>query len=451
MSLMRRRTRRLFFYALVAVFILVGGYLALAAGGWVFSFKTWRIEKTGALFLKFSPSDARIYLDGALQNASAGFLSSGVFIPNLAPDTYHVRVAETGYASWNKDLTVESGFVTSASQVELWPEAWDIQPAATGTVPDFWLTGSGAVVKTQTGSLRLDGDTIAGESLVLSDPSNDAAITTNGRDYSWVNLNEPKNAVDVTALFDSLRRSQLDLTGSVPIERIFFHPFSATRLLIVSQKAVYLLDLRQPKLSLLLRTPGIVAAATSDNEVFTLDSSSTLDIFNLLLQTESAIPLGVSGAARIVVTPEGGNVFILQNNGTLTGYKRGSQATTTLASGVADFWISPGEERMALKTTSGRLRLLALKNFWNDGNFTAGETWDVAVPGGQPDDFSWVPDFPGYGLTLSGGELAFVELDPRSPGNASVIANGVSKFYLNGSDLFFLKSGVLESVDLSNL
>ncbi len=448
---MRIRTRRLFFYALVAVFILLGGYLALSAGGWVLNLKTFRVEKTGALFLKFAPRGAQIYLDGKLQTASAGFLSSGVFIPNLVPGNYGVRVASDGYAAWTENLSVDSGLVTSASQIELWPDAWPIRSAATGTVPDFWLTSAGAILQNRSGALRLDGSTLQGKSVVLSDQSSNAIVTTDGQSYFWINLSEPENAVNVTDLFNALRQTQLGLTGTVPISGVFFHPFSGNRLIISSAKAVYLLDLRQMKLTLLFKTGGIAAMAVSENEVFALDASSTLDIFNLLLQTTNEFPIDAASISKMAVTPEGGTLFMLQKDGTLSEYDRSGQTLLPLTKGVADFWLSPGEERLALLSSGGQLSILAIKDYWNDDQFTAGENWTVAVPGGAPDDFAWLPDYPGYGLTLAGGTLSVVELGDRTPQNTSIISDGVSKFYLSGSNLFFLKGQTLESVDLGSI
>ncbi len=446
---MRLRTRRFFFYSLVAIFIVVGGFLALATGGWVLNFRDLTIQKTGAMFLKYSPTDAQIYLNGALQNASPGFLSSGVFLPNLAPGMYAIRLAASGYDTWTKDLTVAPGAVAAASAVELWPQTWPLTPAATST-SDFWLTGSGAILETGR-SLRWDRTAVTGRTVSLSDPGSSAIITESGGDYFWTDLASGNAPVNITNLFDSLRVSDLGLSGTVPIKAVLFHPFSGNRLLLVSENGVYELDLRRPHLSLLFQATDISAAAVSANQVFAVNASGTLSVFNLLLQTRNSFSTGSKNIVKLGASSGGGTIFLLGGNGALEEYSADAATSTTIVSDAADFWLSPGEERLAVRTDSGKLEMIALKNYWSDTKFTAGETWTISFPGHELDSFAWLPTFPAYGLTLSDGTLSVVELDPRLPQNASVIATGVSKFYVSGSDIFFLRAGTLESLDLGNL
>jgi hypothetical protein len=448
---MRLRTRRFFFYALVAVFIVAGGFLSFTAGGWVLNLGNFSIEKTGALFLKYSPGSAKIYLRGALDNASPGFLSSGVFLPNLAPGSYPVRLAAPGYSPWIGDLTVRSGLVTAASEVQLWPETWPLKSVSAVPADNVYLTGAGAVIQTASGTLRFGQETVRGGNVVLSDPGSNSVITSSGGNDIFTDLgNLSGGSVNITSLFNSLRAADLALPGTVPITSVFFHPFSGSRLILASENGVYELDMRRPRLSLLIQTNGIAALAVSGNEVFAADASGTLAIFNLLLQTENSIPLGIAGISKMFVTPGSGTVFFLLKDGTLLKYDRSAQKLAPLMQNISDFWLSPGEERMAVRDASGRLNILALKDFWGDDKVSAGEAWPVNFPGDSADDFAWLPDYPNYGLVLSDGTLSVVELGNRVPQNASVIAKDVSKFYLSGSNLFVLQGNALQSVDLGN-
>jgi hypothetical protein len=447
----RIRTRRFFFYLLVAIFIVAGGFLALTAGGWVINLNHLSITKTGAIFLKYSPDNARIYLRGVLNNASPGFLSSGVFLPNLAPGNYPIRITAPGYEPWVGDLTVQPGLVTAASEIQLWPETWPLKSVLADPAANFYLTGAGAVIQTASDTLLFGRKTIPGYKVILSDPGTNTVVTANGESDLFTDLTNPQGrSINITSLFNSLRETDLALPGKVPITNLFFHPFSSSRLILTSANGVYELDLRQPRLSLLIQTNGIAAVAVSGNEVFVIDTSGTLSIFNLLLQTETSFPLGVTDIAKMSVTPSGNSVFFLKKNGLLLKYDRNAQKLTPLMQNVSDFWLSPGEERMAVRDIKGKLNILALKEFWGDDKVSAGEAWLVSFPGGSLDSFAWLPDYPNYGLVLADGKLSVVELGSRVPQNASVIAKDVSKFYLSGSNLFVLQGNALQSVDLGN-
>ncbi len=450
---MRLRTRRFFFYSLVVVFIVVGVLLALAANGLVIDLKNWQIERTGAIFLRYSPQSAQVYLNGTLQNVSPGFLSSGVFLSNLAPGEYSVRLVRSGFTDWTKGLTVTPGLVAAASEIELWPKVWPAAPVASSSIADFWPTSNGYLTRNAAGALQLDGRTFRNGDVVLSGRNQTDIVTRSGADYLLTDLGAAKaTSTDLTALFDSLRRTDLGFTGTVPVDKILYHPFNSNRFIVVSAKAVYILDVRQPSLTLALTTPGITAAAVSDNQIFVLDASSTLSIFNLLLQTTQTVPLGLEGVASMSVEPSGNRAFFIQENGALAEYDASTGATSTLAQGVTAYWPSSGGDRLAVETADGGLEVVAIKNYWNDLKVVSGETWPVSFPGGELQDFAWLPDFPNYGLTLAGGTLAVTELDPRAPQNSSVIAQGISKLSINGSTVTFLnKDGILESLDLGNL
>lgn len=452
-DIMKLRTRRFFFYSLVVLFLFLGGVLVLAANGLVIDIKNLRIEKTGAIYLRYAPQNAAVYLNGALQHVSPGFLSSGVFLSNLAPGEYSVRLASSGRTDWTKELTVTPGLVAAESQVELWPQTWPFEPAGSSSAADFWLTSAGPLIKTPAGALKIAARTVGDTNVVLSSPNQPYVVTKAGQEYWLTDVSSPAGtSTNLTRLFDTLRHSKLGFTGTVPIEQVLYHPFDGSRLIIVSVRAVYLLDPKAPSLSVLFEMPSIAAADLSGNQLFAVNASGTLAAYNLLLQTESTSSPGIGNVVQIKSDPSGAFIFLLDRGGTLTEYDRSTQAASTLAQNVTGFWPSLGGDRLAYATASGELHFVALKNYWTDIKVVQGDTWSVSYSGGAPQDFAWLPDFPNYGFVLSNGTLSAVELDQRLPQNSAVVAQGVSKFIVNGSTAYLLKTdGTLELLDLGNL
>ncbi len=129
------RRRRLYLIALFALFCAVVPAAFLYAAGWRYK-PGFGIVRTGGIFVSVPYSGATISLDGAVVGES-GFLNHRLYLSDLAPSAYTVRVEEQGYRTWDKTLIVEPSLVTDA-QALLIPTSTPalrltLSPAATGT------------------------------------------------------------------------------------------------------------------------------------------------------------------------------------------------------------------------------------------------------------------------------------------------------------------------------
>lgn len=432
--------RRVLFYFFILVFVIVGAYLLLTAQGLVFDANNFRFVKTGALFLKFNPTDASLTLNGVLEDASQGFVIPGVLITDLKPGAYHLVLAKNGYDSWTKDLAVKSGIVTAAARITLWPATFSFTEVAKDPISDFWLTQSGAVTSDAKRSLHFDGTTLRGTNVAVSDKDSNYLISSEGKNYFFTDLQNPASSTNISSLFASLSgRTAKSAAG--PITRILFHPFSAGRLLLTTSNGLYLLDLRRTRIDLLSNFPHIVAATTSENEVFLVNDEGKLLVFNLLLQTTNEYALGAVNTTKLETNPGGNEIFLLKKNGDLSRYDRSSHTINLLAHGVQSFFLSPGEERLALLGTDGSLRMLALKDYHSDTDVLQGAEWSIELPDslGTPREFFWLPSFPDYGLVLGTKGAALAELDNRTPQNISIISSAIKKVFPEGNTIYAMK------------
>ena len=132
---MTLRTRRKIFYTLVALFIVIGGGVALYAQGWRLVFASWdkaHFEKIGGIYIRSYPQDVAIYLNGkSIQNQS-GFLSPGTLVSNLLPRSYRLELQSTGYHEWEENAAVEPALVTPFKYAVLVPE--HSSPGASSTI-----------------------------------------------------------------------------------------------------------------------------------------------------------------------------------------------------------------------------------------------------------------------------------------------------------------------------
>lgn len=74
---------------------------------------SWRLRKTGGLYVTSDISGSKIYLDNKLVKTTNLF-QGGAFIDNLTPGNYMISVSKENYLPWEKKLNVESQLVSEA-------------------------------------------------------------------------------------------------------------------------------------------------------------------------------------------------------------------------------------------------------------------------------------------------------------------------------------------------
>lgn len=102
------------------------------------------LTKTGGLYFKIIPPGSEIFVDGKI-NKKASLLFSDVFIKNLLPKTYNVKIQKDGYLSWEKNLEVKENLVTEGKNIVLLPQNSDIK-TATDNVLKFFVSPDGTKI-----------------------------------------------------------------------------------------------------------------------------------------------------------------------------------------------------------------------------------------------------------------------------------------------------------------
>lgn len=132
---MTLRTRRIFFWALIPIFLVGGAAAVLYSQGYRFDFQTHAVTKIGALYVRGYPKSASITLDGeALNTGSWWPLSSGTLDGSLVPGTYKLHAEAPGYQTWDADVVIRPALVTERKSLVLFPDKTMPVPMPTGTV-----------------------------------------------------------------------------------------------------------------------------------------------------------------------------------------------------------------------------------------------------------------------------------------------------------------------------
>ena len=109
---MTKRFRRFIFWVFVVFFVVTSIIVALLAQGWRIDFSSFKLVKTGGIFIKTSAPGAKIYINDKYIESTSGILNHSKLISDLTPKNYNIFIYKDGYYPWNKIVEVKNGLVT---------------------------------------------------------------------------------------------------------------------------------------------------------------------------------------------------------------------------------------------------------------------------------------------------------------------------------------------------
>ncbi len=111
---MNIRYRRIVYLSFIFIFLIITPVIILYTAGYRYNFQKNKIQKTGILILKSSPTGASIYLNGELRKEK-----TQARIANLLPDDYNIKIEKENFYPWQKTLPVQSRLTTFAENITL--------------------------------------------------------------------------------------------------------------------------------------------------------------------------------------------------------------------------------------------------------------------------------------------------------------------------------------------
>jgi len=121
---MNKNQRTIFFFAMVAIFLIIGPSIIMYSQGYRFDIKKFQFVETGGIYIKAFPEEADLYINDEYINKTS-FFTRDILIQNLLPENYNIRIEKEGYHFWEKNLEIESKKVTEAKYIILFNENID--------------------------------------------------------------------------------------------------------------------------------------------------------------------------------------------------------------------------------------------------------------------------------------------------------------------------------------
>lgn len=109
---MTKFKRVLFFWTLVALFLVIAPIIVLRAKGYRFDIHRGVFVHSGTISVQNNPQDVSIYVDGKLENSSLNRINSSSNVTGLIPKSYDLLVKAPGFQDWSKKVEVHSGVAT---------------------------------------------------------------------------------------------------------------------------------------------------------------------------------------------------------------------------------------------------------------------------------------------------------------------------------------------------
>ncbi|PIR04835.1 MAG: hypothetical protein COV57_02280 [Candidatus Liptonbacteria bacterium CG11_big_fil_rev_8_21_14_0_20_35_14] len=249
---MSKGGRRVLFYSLVLVFIIVGTITIFYSRGFRIDFDTLTLKKTGAIFIRTEPKESILFVDDKEIKRNDGFLLSGTLVKNLVPQTYKIRVSKEGYIDWINVLPVNPGVVTEVKDILLLPEAGISFENTSTSTKDFWLFSDVVILADTQAGLIYNGYILSGDIFIKETIDHDKVITYNARrDTYLMNDVNNKSTININLLFNTERANKFGSLDKGGVINVLPSPRNSGEVVVLSQRAIYILNIDTKEVKLI--------------------------------------------------------------------------------------------------------------------------------------------------------------------------------------------------------
>ena len=352
---MTKRTRRKLFYALVAVFIVLGTFVVFYAEGWRIDFSDWHFEKVGEIYVRSWPEGANIALGKKSVKNESGFLTPGTLIPDLLPGNYTLNLSAPGYAPWHEEAIVAPSYVAQFKYAVLVPE--NATTTVAGPITDIALAQNAVVAQTVSNTILANGIPVADGEILQTDPRESNIVFRNltAGAFSLFDLSLG-TSTDLSALF---LQSNVNLSVATNIAD---DPYETNLVAATDASQISILDVDADTMALFERAPVDLSIASSVaftpdgiawSESSAKNNSSLINFYSPSLGQNIVGSSTVPGKTVSMQWLGGSAIGVLQDNGVLYRYDLRSQIFTATADAVTSFAVSSDGTMLAAMEKNG--------------------------------------------------------------------------------------------------
>ncbi len=464
------RTRRLFFYFLVIIFIFAGTGLIFYSRGWRPSFNDncgisqiqncWpNFQKTGAIFLKLKTADVTIKLNGKQIKYQTNLFQNNASVKNLLPHTYSLEITKPDYQTWQKNLKVESGLLNRIQQIILIPKNPGKEfVSLTKEADNFWISQEKIVFRNNGILYYLQGNSsikLKGNDFIAWNNNADKLIVEDNKSlfYYLYDINNISKSLNINTLLNNLGYGKT-------IKKIAFHPFNNNKLLVETQNNLISIDIKRSTSEIIVAKNPIFWNIKNPNLYYIKkttvkgETSYNLVMLNLTTKIEVssiALPFKTGSIKKLEIPNDSSKIAILNSLDDLYIFDIAKNKIEKIGHNIETFAFSPDNKKLAFldKNNLSSNQIIKIYFFEEmtimDSVKKQGEIIEVPLSCScQIKKIEWHKESLHF-LIEYNDRLTFVEMDTRLPINENLLAKSSPSYYYNsGTDtIYFLKNNAI--------
>lgn len=356
---MKKIERRILFYGLAIVFLVITPLVLAYSFGYSFDQKSGTVIATGGIFIKTNQTAITISISGG-EKKQTSFLASGALFSDLPEGTYAVTIEKNGFRQWKKQIPVIKQTVSEYRGIYLIPEKINLikQFSYGGEVPFAYAPSTnGSFVAFVSAKKRLlmvqSTDTGA---VIFSKKLTQSTLPKNLRWTDDASLLWDTSGNNT--LWDGIRISQrtasefrISITGEEGIEkiiRIVPHPITTDIFYVLTKNNIlYLWDKKTPKTPTPVLSQVIYFAVTTDNILFINETGffASADLSGENISSLGRPGFSVTGEFDSVISPQK-SIAIRDGFSGLFYYVNVSRTILPLTGGINEMLFNQEEEKL---------------------------------------------------------------------------------------------------------
>ena len=114
--------RKIIFYIFALIYLFICPLIVARMLGFVINPQTHHLVKTGLVYISTNPPDATVYIDGTLAHQK-----TPVVLRDLTPGEHFIRIEQSGYTDWERDVQIRGKKATVLANILLIPAEWPVK------------------------------------------------------------------------------------------------------------------------------------------------------------------------------------------------------------------------------------------------------------------------------------------------------------------------------------
>lgn len=412
------------------LFLISAPLIILYSQGYRIDSENKKIVKTGGVYLKIIPKGAMVSIDEKIKRKT-DFLSGGIFIGNLIPKKYFLKIEKVGYQFWKKELEIIEEKVIEAKNIFLIPHNLKFEFLERDVNQFFFSPNEKSVIlkkeilnKEQKTWILTIYDT---ETKIKSRLIEEKEISKEG--VKFLNLNWSPDSQKIILKAEIMKESEneikffiLDLKKT-PVEIIelnltketkdcYFHPTSSEKIFFTKQKQDSLLlferEIGKENGNLLLE--GVIVYDTTKDSIFWISEQGFLEKSDLYGRSQKISIESLSVKENSLEIKVLNSFIFLKQNEKLLLFNEDSRNFKEISAKVKSIKISPDLKKIVLYNDY-ELSVLFLKEDLNQPQKEKGEKVFLTRFSKKIGDVFWWTSH--YLIFNADSEIKIIEIDDR--------------------------------------